>query len=278
MTSTLRPRRAALLLLVLVPALSACLDFVEPLSLALGRPTRLDVYLNISASPFAPCSAAPPAAPTPPATSGGLALVCLDAVLTVGIDSLGRTRPIANDTLYALGTPVPAAEVLGDSIRRYRAAWRIPSARLADTVFRVVYPVVQGSPFPQDGFHWYAVGQPAPDTVNLPTRGDLVLTVKLPHAAPQPLPRLQQWGLDVYGGSETVTVRGVGLPRSRFALPGALLADLPSPPFAASLRYLQLLFTDPDADVSATLYVQMTQTVDWVIRRSVPPPTTAGPG
>lgn len=251
-------------------ALASCFDFVEPVSLGLTRPTRLEVYLNVTANSAARCPGAVTAEPPPTQPAGGFAVVCLEANLVAGVDTLGRRREVLNDTLYAFGSPIPPTEALGDSVRRYRAAWRVPSAQLADTVFRVLYPVVRGVNFPGGGVRWYAVGRAGPDTVFLPPSGDLSLAVTRPSGLPQPLPRLQQWGLEVYGGAGVVALRGFGVPRARFNLPGELLNDLPGSPFAASLRYTQIYFTDSDPAANFALYVQMTETVDWAIRSPRP--------
>ena len=166
---------AGLLAFAALSALGGCVDFVEPDSLKLETPVRLQTTLSVAGS--AGCGMLP---------AGQRANVCLETTLNPGQDRYGRARRLLDERLTALGEPLTPAEVRADSTRVYRGAWHIDEARLADTMLVLVHPQVEGVALDPATVRWRAVGRPGPDTLRVSREGVFGIDLLPPH---RPRPR-----------------------------------------------------------------------------------------
>lgn len=251
-------RRLLPLALAAALLLAGCVDFVTPESLKLQTPVRLQTTLSVAAA--AGCGALP---------GGVQANVCLDATLDPGKDLYGRTRPMRDEHLTALGEPLLPVEVREDGVRVYRGAWRIPETKLADSALVLIHPWVEGVAIEPAAVRWYAVGRPGPDTLGVSPEGDFSIALNPPRAALQPVPQAMSWTFDFYGPAAVFSIRGNGFPWSSYRLPDSLLADLQATLIPASLRFNQVYFSSSQ---NLTSYVQLVQTFNWTLRRPPPKP------
>lgn len=226
---------ARLLSLVSLALLTGCVDFVDPAGLNLAEDTRLNISLSLSDLPFAVC---PGDGPLQPVRTGGTATLCVDATLFVGRDKYGDRVLLASDTLWALGVPLVPEIQPQDSLRVYRAAFRFPVHRMADTLYTVRFPRVAGIDLPVRELRWVAVEPTGPDTLRVRQGEGAVLGLELPVATPFPQPS-QFWTVTLAGAANAAQYQGQGRPRASYEFPAPVLDALGGNRFAAGFRWQQ---------------------------------------
>jgi len=271
-------RSLRLLALAALLPLAGCIDFLDPSGLRLAKVTRIDISLDLTDRPQS-CRTAG-TAPVPFVEDPGAvqSTLCLGAEVFPGVDKFGALKPVASDTLWALGIPL-LPEVQTDGGMRYGYLFRIRSDRLAETPIAITYPVIAGVDLPVKGVRWHAAEQAGPDTFTLRPGEGLVLPLDTPDGLGNPTPQRLNWSLDVTGSGTTASVRGDGIPRRDLLFPTELLENLGSTSrYAADLRWQQD-YSPFFSAVQAQVRVLLVQRIRWTILRETPDPEApAGAG
>lgn len=266
----MRPSLRLLALASLLP-IAGCIDFLDPVGLKLAKSTRIEVELELLTGALPPsCREVGPAPPVSGAPVAEPSYLCVEASVFPGVDKFGALKEVTNDTLWVLDVPL-LPELDGETLR-YGRRFTLATDELAQTVFSVAYPKVEEVTLAPSGVRWRAVEPLGPDSIILAPGEDLSLPLELPNDPGNPLPRRWDWTLNLSGSTTTASLRASGaLPRPRYLVPAALLADLGDGRYNANLTWSQdysPFFSEEQTQVR----VRFVETLRW---RVFPPAAAA---
>ena len=224
--------------------LASCIE-LAPVSPPAERPAVLHLSLRLS-----------------DAAAGGqaAALITVAATLDPGVDDIGRSRGILDDTLIVFGEPVPAVD-LGLERGVYSETLLLELQQVFGHSFSIRAPVVENLPPFEFQVRWPLLekGEPVPRQVE--PGEELVLPLSREGFPGQPAPESQRWSLALFRESGWFSQGADGVPADQLVVPANLLGD-PGTAMLAIVRMSNAVRVDgPDPNYSVR--IELAQELRW---------------
>lgn len=252
-----------ILWLALALAAASCVEFSDPTGLGLGRNTVISVSFDLREGP--PTCGEAVYAPAPGERLAGL---CVQGVFRPGLDRFGEPLEVGDDTLWAMGVPIPP--IIGDDgARFYSRAFLIPVDRLSDTLYTARFPGLATGPSPVDELRWTALEPVGPDTIRRAPGEGIRLLLEVPAAADDPAPGFRSWQV-LIAGATTAVYNGFWVPpRTAYEFPAAVIDSLGGPVTRAEMRWRRQ-YSSSAASAEVHLAFSFEQLLQWTVVEAEP--------